>query len=220
MYVNLFLPSMYDWKEKNVRLVMESPFPSQSCRLTVHALEGTAGSALGCLQKDATDSTLGCILKGTAEAVSGNAGTGSRAQIPMRLKIRIPYWCRDTFQIQVNGETLPAAEKGAGYYLLERSFADGDCITIVMPYSLHLCYTEDPYEGYPVASLMYGPLVMTALSERTDWIRLNLPPVLEEAFAVRWEDGMPVLWYDDLRFLPSYAAQNLAYHTYFLVNLV
>ena len=66
---------------------------------------------------------------------------------------------------------------------------------------------------------MYGPLVMTALSDRTDWIRLNLTPVPEDAFAVCWEGKMPVLWYDDLRFVPSYAAQNVAYHTYFQINL-
>ena len=82
-----------------------------------------------------------------------------------------------------------------------------------------LCYTEDPYEGYPAASVMYGPLVMTALSGATDWIRLNLPPALEDAFAIGWEEGMPVLWYDDLKFVPSYAARNAAYHTYFQICL-
>ncbi len=179
LYVNLFLPSMYDWKEKGVRLEMDSPFPCESCSLRVH--------------------------------VPGQA--------PLRLKIRIPYWCREAFRIRVNGEALPAAEPGAGYYLLERSFRDGDVVTVEMPYSLHLCYTEDPYQGYPAASVMYGPLVMTALSGSTDWIRLNLPPVPEDAFAIDWEDGMPVLWYDDLKFVPSYAAQNVAYHTYFQICL-
>ena len=205
LYVNLFLPSVYDWKEKGARLAMESPFPSEECRLTVHAL------------KDAAE-TAQTGSESTAKAVSENTEAGNGAGIPMRLKIRIPYWCRDTFRIQVNGEELPAVEKGAKYYLLERSFADGDCVTITMPYSLHLCYTEDPHEGYPAASLMYGPLVMTALSDRTDWIRLNLPSVLEDAFDIRWEDGMPELWYDNLRFVPSYAAQNVAYHTYFQIN--
>ena len=182
LYVNLYLPSVYDWKEKGTRLAMESPFPSESCRLTVHV-------------------------------------DGKEPAVPLRLKLRIPYWCRSAFRVQVNGEEMPAAKAGAKYYLLERSFAEGDCVTVAMPYSLHLCYTEDPYEGYPAASLLYGPLVMTALSGGTDWIRLNLPPVPEDAFTVCWEDGMPVLWYDDLRFVPSYAAQNTACHTYFQINL-
>ena len=182
LYVNLYLPSVYDWKEKGARLAMESPFPSESCRLTVHV-------------------------------------DGKETAVPLRLKLRIPYWCRSAFRVQVNGEEMPAAKAEAKYYLLERSFAEGDCVTVAMPYSLHLCYTEDPYEGYPAASLLYGPLVMTALSGGTDWIRLNLPPVPEDAFTVCWEDGMPVLWYDDLRFVPSYAAQNTACHTYFQINL-
>lgn len=180
LYVNLFLPCVYDWKERGVRLEMESPFPSEACLLKAHVL--------------------------------GN-------ETPLRLKIRIPYWCREAFRIRVNGEALPPAEPGAGYYPLERSFRDGDVVTVEMPYALHLCYTEDPYKGYPAASVMYGPLVMTALDERTDWIRLNLPPMLEDAFDIRWEDGLPVLWYDGLRFVPSYAAQNVAYHTYFQINM-
>ncbi len=187
LYVNLFMPSVYDWKEKGVRLELESPFPSQSCRLRAHVAESGV-----------------------------ETGDGS---IPLRLKIRIPYWCRESFRIRVNGETLGAPEAGAGYYLLERRFRDGDCIEIGMPYSLHLCYTEDPYEGYPAASVMYGPLVMTALDSRTEWIRLNLPARIADAFRVDWEEGMPVLWYDDLKFVPSYAAQNVAYHTYFQICL-
>ena len=60
---------------------------------------------------------------------------------------------------------------------------------------------------------------MTALSGQTDWIRLNLPPAREDAFLIRWEGNTPVLWYDVLRFVLSYAAQNTAYHTYFQINL-
>ncbi len=187
MYVNLFLPSVYDWKEKGVELTMESPFPSQSCSIRVQ--------------------------------VTGDGAAPSSGQVPLKLKVRIPYWCREAFRILVNGQALPGAAPGEGYYPLERSFGDGDIITVETPYSLHLCYTEDPYEGYPAASVMYGPLVMTALSGATDWIRLNLPPALEDAFAIGWEEGMPVLWYDDLKFVPSYAARNAAYHTYFQICL-
>ncbi len=65
---------------------------------------------------------------------------------------------------------------------------------------------------------MYGPLVMAALSSSADWITLNLPPVLEDAFEICW-DSMPILWYDDLAFIPFYAADNRPYHTYFKINL-
>ncbi len=138
--------------------------------------------------------------------------------VPMKLKIRIPYWCRQTFRVSDKNGMLPTPSGEAGYYTIHRAFTDGDWITVSTPYALHLCYTNDAYEGYPAASLMYGPLVMTALSDRTDWITLNLPPVLEDAFEICW-DGKPTLWYDDLEFIPSYAAHNQPYHTYFKINL-
>ena len=84
-----------------------------------------------------------------------------------------------------------------GYYRINRTFADGDFLTVSTPYALHLCYTNDAYEGYPAASLMYGPLVMTALSASTDWITLKLPPVLEDAFDIQWKK-LPTLWYEKL----------------------
>lgn len=181
LYLNLFLPSVYCWRDKGVSLSLEGDFPSQSFRLTVHT--ETAG------------------------------GT-----VPLDLKIRIPYWCRKTFRASCQSGPLPEPSGEGGYYTIHQTFADGDWIDVSTPYSLHLCYTNDAYEGYPAASLMYGPLVMTALSGRKDWITLNLPPVLEDAFECRW-DTMPVLWYDDLEFIPSYAAHNQPYHTYFKINL-
>lgn len=138
--------------------------------------------------------------------------------VPLNLKIRIPYWCRQTFQVSDQEGDLPKPADDSGYYTLNRTFADGDWITVTTPYALHLSYTNDSYEGYPAASLMYGPLVMAALSSSADWITLNLPPVLEDAFEICW-DSMPILWYDDLAFIPFYAADNRPYHTYFKINL-
>lgn len=138
--------------------------------------------------------------------------------VPLDLKIRIPYWCRQTFRVSDKDGMLPRPSGGSGYYRINRTFSDGDWITVSTPYALHLSYTPDAYEGYPAASLMYGPLVMNALSGRKGWITLNLPPVIEDAFKIRW-DGMPTLWYDDLEFIPSYAAHNRPYHTYFKINL-
>lgn len=138
--------------------------------------------------------------------------------VSLKLNIRIPYWCQKTFRVSTSKEPLPAPSGDGGYYRINRTFADGDTVTVSTPYALHLCYTNDAYEGYPAASVMYGPLVMTALSPRTDWMTLNLPPVLEDAFDIQW-NRLPTLWYDDLEFIPSFAAHNRPYHTYFKINL-
>ena len=111
-------------------------------------------------------------------------------------------------------------DKCGGYAVLERDFAAGDKITVQLPHRLHLCYTPDSYEAMPAASLMYGPFVMTALASGTEWITLSLPPEPEAAFVMAEENGMPVLWYDNLKFVPMYAAHNTPYHTYFKINLL
>ncbi len=136
----------------------------------------------------------------------------------LKLHIRIPYWCRDTFALSLNGEALGRCGGKESYYTLERDFADGDELLISLPYALHLCYTGDCREGLPAASLMYGPLVMNGLSEQKEWITLHLPPVLENAFEIAWDRG-PVLLYDDLKFIPSYQTHDTAYHTYFKIDL-
>ena len=56
--------------------------------------------------------------------------------------------------------------------------------------------------------------------KRQDWITLNLPPTVEDAFILKKETGIPVLWYDDLKFIPMFAAHNIPYHTYFKINLL
>lgn len=134
----------------------------------------------------------------------------------LTLHIRIPDWCREEFCLFLNGMPLPKANDKSGYYTLSRTFHTGDTLTIHMPYRLHLCSTPDLLDQTHIASILYGPLVMTAISDTTDWITLRLPPVLEEAFTMKTAQ-MPVLWYDDLKFIPMYQAHNLPYHTYFKI---
>lgn len=137
----------------------------------------------------------------------------------LELHIRIPYWCREGFGVSLNGAALPPAPEDAGYYVLEREFESGDELRIALPYRLHLCYTQDMFEGMPAASVMYGPLVMAAHHEGTEWLTLRLMPDLEDSFEIE-RGEMPLLWYDDLKFLPMYAAHNIPYHTYFKIDLV
>lgn len=136
-----------------------------------------------------------------------------------KIYIRIPYWCKNEFAIEYNSVLQPTHNLENSYYTLEKSFSDGDEILIHLPHKLHLCFTPDDLEKMPVASIMYGPLVMTALSNSQEFITLNLPPVLEEAFELR-KLPSPVLWYDDLKFIPMYEAHNMNYHTYFRINLL
>lgn len=221
LYIQLYLSSSFLWEQKGVTLTQTADFPALKSVFTI-----------------------------------------DRAA-RLKLYFRIPYWCRDSFSLTVNGvkQTLRYAadntvsdisdsgicnsgisdavvtdedifpdntfcgmdsmtDKCGGYAVLEHDFAAGDKITVHLPHRLHLCYTPDSYEDMPAASLMYGPFVMTALTSGTEWITLSLPPEPEDAFIMAEENGMPVFWYDNLKFVPMYAAHNTDYHTYFKINLL
>lgn len=135
----------------------------------------------------------------------------------LSIHIRIPYWCRDSFAVEKNGAALPSPDCKCGYYLIEDTFHDGDIITIHTPYHVHLCYTPDTLDGSAAASILYGPLVMTAIDASTDWLTLKLPPAAEAAFEIEWEQT-PILWYDHLKLIPMYQAHNMPYHTYFKIE--
>lgn len=137
----------------------------------------------------------------------------------LKLCIRIPYWCQKTFSVSVNGVKQPTQKQDGSYYILNQDFADGDNITIHTPYQLHLCYTPDDLDGLPVASILYGPMVMTAISDVQEFITLCLPPILDDAFIITI-DSTPTLEYNHLKFIPMYAAHNMPYHTYFKIELL
>ena len=91
---------------------------------------------------------------------------------------------------------------------------------ISLPYQVHLDYTPDLLDGSRVAAIMYGPLVMVALSEESSWQEILLGDNAAEDFAVEWVDGRPQLDYYGLKFVPMYAAHEVAYHTYVKVKIV
>ena len=140
------------------------------------------------------------------------------------LHIRIPYWCRGSFHISRNGQVFSPASAEDGYYTLHGPFRDGDRLQLDMPWRIHLCYTPDSIDGQRAASIMYGPLIMAALSDKQEWLTLRLPSDAGQAFQEDFPssgipgNGSPVLWYGSLKFVPMYRAHHTAYHTYFKIE--
>lgn len=132
--------------------------------------------------------------------------------------LRIPDWCRNGFAVFLNGQKISNPGNSSGYLVLERKWSKDDLLEIHLPYEISLEYTPDDLE-LPVASVMYGPLVMVAEDNRKEFITLTLTPDLTEDFNVCWKDKLPVLTYEELSFLPIYAAHHINYHTYFKINL-
>lgn len=137
--------------------------------------------------------------------------------VDVTVRLRVPYWCKSLFAVGTEKAVIPIDE-GTGY--VEVFLKTGESVDISLPYTVHLDSTPDLLDGSKVASVMYGPLVMVALCEDTQWQELLVGPDLAEDFAVNWEDGKPRLDYFGLRFVPMYEAHEVGYHTYLKIKEV
>lgn len=142
------------------------------------------------------------------------------------MKLRVPYWATEGFEVQVNGETICTKPEVSTYVEINRTWKSGDVVTINMPYTLHLDKTPDKVDGSTVASLMYGPLVMVAKDDRDTYVPMNwytvvLSENLSDTVKVVTgtdEDEVPHLTTNGLDFYPMYDAYNYRYHAYVKVE--
>ena len=118
VFVNLFVASELDWKERGVRLVQETRFPDEGkTTLTVR--------------------------------------TPRPANFAMR--VRVPYWATGDNRAELNGKILEGFAEPGGYYVVHRTWRDGDRLAVTLPMSLHLHpMPDDP----SLQAVMYGPLVL------------------------------------------------------------
>jgi hypothetical protein len=134
LWVNLYAPSTADWAAAGLRLTMDTDFPE------------------------------GETAKVTLTLKTPKAFT---------LALRRPYWAGDGFAVKLNGQPLPPARAeepaAAGrrqydfaspvssYIELQRTWASGDTVEVVLPRSLRL----EPVPDNPRrASILWGPLVL------------------------------------------------------------
>jgi hypothetical protein len=81
-----------------------------------------------------------------------------RAHEPRRaqLRIRVPYWTVDG-SASLNGAKLETFATPGSYFVLDRTWRDGDRVEVQLPMLLHAApMPDDP----TVQAVMYGPLVL------------------------------------------------------------
>lgn len=118
LYVNLFIASELDWRERGVRLVQETRFPEE---------EGTT------------------LVVRTAKPAR------------FAIRVRVPSWATRGGGVKLNGRALDGFAAPGGYYVLERTWRDGDRLEVALPMELHLHpMPDDP----TMQAVMYGPLVL------------------------------------------------------------
>ncbi len=99
------------------------------------------------------------------------------------LKLRVPYWATEGFDVKLNGTSIASAYQPGSYITIPaRTWTTADAVEITMPFSKHIDFGPDKLETaatgknqtnvqFPpmwVGTLMYGPLAMTA-TDITSW---------------------------------------------------
>jgi DUF1680 family protein len=121
LYVNLYTPSLLNWREKRVGVEQKTGFP------------------------EVPKSEMTLILDGPTE---------------FELKLRWPAWvAQGEFEVRVNGELQQVEGKPSSYVSLKRVWQKGDRVEVTLPMDAHL---EQLPDGSDYATMMYGPLVLSA----------------------------------------------------------
>ena len=129
------------------------------------------------------------------------------------VKLRIPSWATEGFDIKLNGESL-ATEYAPGTYfeIPRRRWTRRDLLEVTMPFVRHIEYGPDPVmldsanDKERLGVLMEGPLVMAAKGI-SSW---------DDAVLTLGEDGLPV-GLDESALIPDYMADSLITH-YFRIH--
>ena len=100
-----------------------------------------------------------------------------KAKKPFVLKLRVPYWATEGFDIKVNGQSVAQRYQPCSYVTLPaRRWKKSDVVEITMPYTRHIDFGPDKMEVAATGknqpktrfkpewcgALMHGPLVMAA----------------------------------------------------------
>ena len=135
------------------------------------------------------------------------------------MKLRVPYWSTEGFEVKVNGRKLRAAYKPSSYVEIpERDWKPGDRVEVSMPFRVHLDFgpdkmtvaatgkneTDTHFAPLWEAALMYGPLVM-ATPDVTSWdeAEFDLASDLSDIVPGTAE-GVYTLTLDGKTFYPDY----------------
>lgn len=125
------------------------------------------------------------------------------------MKLRVPYWATEGFDIRLNGQSIAKSYQPSSYVEIPmRQWTEKDVVEVIMPFTKHIDFGPDKIEGHWLGAFMHGPLVMAATGI-TNWdeATVNLTSDLN---AVEASIGHP--------FIPDYDGDEHITH-YFRMNL-
>jgi len=99
------------------------------------------------------------------------------------LKLRVPYWATDGFDVKLNGRSIAKHYQPSSYVeIAARKWTAKDVVEVIMPFTKHLDFGPDKMDAAPAytpggkteynpmwaGALMYGPMVM-ATTGYSNW---------------------------------------------------
>ena len=156
------------------------------------------------------------------------------------LKLRVPYWATEGFDVKLNGKSIAKHYQPSSYVEIPaRKWQEKDVIEVVMPFTKHLDFGPDKMERAPAfekggkteytpmwtGTFMYGPLVMaTPGINNWDEATINVKPDLSDVTLKGAKTGkgydanLYTMEWNGRTFIPDYAVNEHATH-YFRMNI-
>jgi len=164
---------------------------------------------------------------------------GSKSQ-PFAMKLRVPYWATEGFDVKLNGKSIATTYQPSSYVeIAARRWSASDVVEVTMPFTKHLDFGPDKMEQAPAyekggktefdpmwtGAFMYGPLVMATTGiSNWDEATIDLPSDLSTVSLLGAKEGtgadanLYTLTYGGRTFVPDYHADRHVTH-YFRMNI-
>lgn len=126
------------------------------------------------------------------------------------LGIRVPGWCEGNWTVTMDGAAVPAERDERGYLTVQADWTTKKCLEVQFPCTLRVEPTPDVPD---TAALLYGPYVLAALTDSTDYLQLPFSD-RKELDRVEKREGLRFC-YGDLTFVPLCAICHEGYQVYF-----
>lgn len=125
--------------------------------------------------------TQDCQWPADRSVITVKPESGEKAQFT--LKLRVPHWATEGFDIRLNGKSVAKKYQPSSYVeIAKREWSVNDKVEVIMPFTTHINWGPDkmdvaatgknqsrtPFTPMWVGTIMYGPLAM-ATSDIKEW---------------------------------------------------
>ena len=141
-------------------------------------------------------------------------GQEPKAKSRFSMKLRVPYWATEGFDIKLNGKSIATHYQPCSYVEIPaRRWTDKDVVEIIMPFTTHIDFGPDKVDGHWIGAFMRGPLVMAATGIKT-WDEATVDMTRDLRTLIPDHDGDQ----HQTTFIPDYDGDQHLTH-YFRINL-